>query len=134
MTKILRFRLLLNRDFNDIIDNVMSKDFNWKPYLIFIGIVAIICLFINWRISAGLAAGTFTYFVNDKLNEKKFPSLSGNGRALGSMTLFMLLQGAFIALCAVGCWFLGRLYSFLAAFVALTVPTFYFIIRSVSKK
>ena len=134
MTKILRFRLLLNRDFNDIIENVMSKDFNWKPYLIFLGIVTGICLFINWRISAGLIIGTVTYFINDKLNEKKFPSLSGNGKALGSMTLFMLIQGALIVRCAVGCWFLGRLYSFLAAFVALTVPTFYFIIRSVSKK
>lgn len=112
----------------------MTKYFNWKPYLIFLGIVTVICLFINWRISAGLVIGTVTYFINDKLNEKKFPSLSGNGKALGSMTLFMLMQGAIIALCAVGCWFLGRLYSFLAAFVALTVPTFYFIIRSVSKK
>ena len=112
----------------------MTKDFNWKPYLIAVGIVTVACLFFNWRISAGLVLGTVTYFLNDKLNEKKFPSLSGNGKALGSMTLFMLIQGALIVLCAVGCWFIGRLYSFLAAFVALTVPTFYFIIRSVSKK
>lgn len=112
----------------------MSKDFNWKPYLIFIGIIILFCLFVDYRISLGLLIGTIVYFIKDKLNEKKFPNLNGTSKAMGSMIFFMLLQGFLIASTAMICWFIGKLAAFLAAFVALTVPTFYFIIRSVTKK
>ena len=112
----------------------MSKDFNWKPYLIFVGIITLVCLFVDYRISLGLIIGTICYFVNDKLNEKKFPNLNGTSKAMGSMMFFMLLQGFLIAITALICWFIGKLAAFLAAFVALTIPTFYFIIRSVTKK
>ena len=112
----------------------MSKDFNWKPYLIFVGIITLVCLFVDYRISLGLIIGTICYFVNDKLNEKKCPNLNGTSKAMGLMMLFMLLQGFLITITALICWFIGKLAAFLAAFVALTIPTFYFIIRSVTKK
>lgn len=112
----------------------MDKTFNWKPYIIFILIFSAIIAVINYRITIGLLIGTIAYFLNDLLLSKKFPRLDSNSKAVGSIILYMFLQGTIIVFAAVLTWFLGKLPCFLGNFAGLTLPTFYYLILRIFKK
>lgn len=112
----------------------MDKGFDWKKYQIFALIVCGVAFILKWKVGFGFLVGTISYFLNDKLLSKRFPTLDSNGKAIGSVIGYMFLQGVVIFATAVVCWFVGRFESFFAAFAALTLPTMYFIILGIFKK
>lgn len=112
----------------------MDINFNWKNYLIFAGLFSVTISIFKWKIGVGFIIGTIAYFLNDKLLSKRFPSLNSSSKAIGSVIIYILLQGLIIFATAVVCWFIGRFESFFAAFGALTLPTMYFIVSGIFKK
>lgn len=111
----------------------MSKDFNWKPYYIVVGIIAILSCLINWKIGLGIVVGSIYFYFNDLLNQKKFPEFDSKGKAAGKVFVIILLQFLMISLVAIFCYYVGGLYSFFGAFGAMIAPHFYFIIKELLK-
>lgn len=111
----------------------MSKDFNWKPYIIVIIVISCLSCLINWRIGFGICLGSLYFFLNDKLNQKKFPNLDGKGKAISKVFLIIFLQFIMIVAVALFSYYVGKLYSFFGTFAGMTVPHFYFIIKELVK-
>lgn len=111
----------------------MSSSFNWKPYCIGVLIVALLSCIINWRIGLGIILGSIYFYLNDKLNQKKFPHLDSKLKVTGSLFLIILLQFMMICGIALLSYRIGGLYSFFGAFAGMTIPHFYFIIVELTK-
>ena len=112
----------------------MSKDFNWKPYCIGAIIVALISCIFSWKIAFGIILGTITFFLNDKLNQKRFPPLDSKKKAIFSTLLIVTFQLVMIIVIALLSYYIGKLYAFFGTFAGLTIPYFYFIIRMLINK
>lgn len=112
----------------------MSKDFNWKPYCVFVLVVSALISIYNWRIGLCIVLATLVFFINDKLNIHKFPSLQSKKGALLSLFLVVGIQGVLIVAIGLGSYYIGGLVSFFAAFAGLITPHLYFIVRNLIKK
>ena len=112
----------------------MSKDFNWKPYYIGVAIIVAISAIVNIKVGIGYATGSIFYYLNDRLNLKKFPSLDATGKAVGSMLLIMAVQGILVIIAGLTSWFIGKLPCFLACFAGLIIPSVYFFFMSYKKR
>ena len=107
----------------------MSKDFNWKPYYIGAAIVALFSCLFSWKIGFGIALGSLFFFINDKLNQKRFPSLDSNSKAIGSIIGIGFIQFIMIAIVAIISYYVGKLPAFFGAFAGMTIPHFYFMFK-----
>ena len=111
----------------------MDANFNWKPYLITIIIVSVLVMIFNFNIGIGIVIGTVFYFINDRINLKKFPRLDTNMKAVGSMLGLMFVQGIFMIIGGLISYFIGGLASLLSCFLAQIVPSIFFIIKGARK-
>ena len=109
----------------------MDKNFVWKPYLFFVGILALITLVINYKITIGLVLGTLYYFLNDKLIVKKVPSLDSKLKVTGSFLVIGIVQFILITAVALLSYWIGGLYSFFGSFAGITMPHFYYLIKQI---
>lgn len=111
----------------------MSKELNYKPYLIVVSIICgLICIF-SYKIALGLALGTAYFFISDKLNQYKFPNLNSKGLAISKVFLIIFVQFILIVAVAFVSYYIGGLYSFLVSFAGITIPHIYFIIVELKK-
>lgn len=111
----------------------MSKEIDFKPYLISILIITgITCLF-SYKLAIGLVLGTIYFFISDYLNRKKFPKLNNKGVAIANIFLIIFIQFILILGVAIASYYIGGLYSFLVSFAGITFPHIYFIIIELIK-
>lgn len=111
----------------------MGRDFNWKPYLIATAIVALLSCVFSYKIAIGIVIGTLYFFLNNKLNEKKFPHFDGKTKVVGIVFLIIILQFIMIVALAMLSYYIGGLYSFFGAFAGMCIPHIYFIIVELKK-
>ena len=109
----------------------MSKDFNWKPYYIGVLVVSIIACIFSWKVALGIIMGSIYFYLNDKLNQKRFPKLDGKGKVIGSVMLIIFVQFLMICFVAIASYKIGKLETFFGAFAGMTIPHFYFIIKEI---
>ena len=107
----------------------MSKDFNWKSYYVVVAVIAIFSCLFSWKIAFGIVLGSLYFFVNDKLNQKRFPKLDSNSKAIGSIIGIGFIQFIMIVIVALLSYYVGRLQAFFGTFAGMTIPHFYFIIK-----
>lgn len=111
----------------------MSKELNFKPYLIVVAIICgIICIF-SYKVAFGLVLGTVYFFISDALNQNKFPNLNSKGEAVAKVLLISFVQFILILGVALLSYFTGGLYSLLVSFAGITIPHIYFIIVELKK-
>lgn len=111
----------------------MSKGFNWKPYLIGLATVTLISCIFSLKVALGIVLGTMYFFLNDKLNQKKFPHFDGKTKVIGIVFLIIILQFIMIVAVAMFSYYVGGLYSFFGAFAGMCIPHIYFIIVELKK-
>ena len=111
----------------------MSKDFNFKPYLIGVLVVSALTCIFSYKIAIGIVLGTIYFFISDKLNQKKFPNLNSKSIAVSSVLLIGFIQFILIVAVALLSYYIGGLYSFFGAFAGITIPHIYFIIVELKK-
>ena len=107
----------------------MSKDFNWRPYCIGASIVALFSCLFSWEVAFGIVLGSFYFFINDKLNQKRFPKLDSSGKAIGSIIGIGFIQFVMIVIVALLSYYVGKLPAFFGAFAGMTIPHFYFMFK-----
>lgn len=112
----------------------MSKDFNWKPYYITVAAIVVITCIFSWKIAFGIGLGSFAFYLNDLLNQKRFPPLDSKKKAIFSTLLIVSIQILMIIVVALISYYVGKLYAFFGAFAGLTIPYFYFIIKMLIKR
>ena len=111
----------------------MTKDFNYKPYLICVlALSLIICIF-SYKSAICLLLGTAYFFISDKLNQWKFPSLNSKGLAVGKVFLVIFIQFILIVGVALSSFYIGGIPSLLVSFAGITIPHIYFIIAELRK-
>ena len=111
----------------------MDKDFVWKPYIIgSLALIVILAIF-NYKFALGALIGTIIYFINDRLNLKKFPKLDANSKAIFSMLSIMFTQGILTIGAGIGSYFIGGIGSVISCFAAQIIPSLYFIIVGAKK-
>lgn len=111
----------------------MSKDFNFKPYLIGVLIVSALSCIFSYKIAIGILIGTAYFFISDKLNQNKFPKLNSKSLAVGKVFLIIFIQFLLITVFAVASYYIGGLYCFFGTFAGITIPHIYFIIVELKK-
>lgn len=111
----------------------MSKESNFKPYLIGVLIVSVLACIFSYKISIGILIGTAYFFISDKLNQYKFPKINSKGIAVGKVFLIIFIQFLLITIVAVSSYYIGGLYTFFGTFAGITIPHIYFIIIELKK-
>lgn len=111
----------------------MSREIDFKPYLLLILVICVITCIFSYKIAAGLILGTVYFFISDKLNQRKFPKLDSKGIAVANVFLIIFIQFILILGVALVSYYIGGLYSFLVSFAGITFPHAYFIIVELMK-
>jgi len=106
----------------------MLKSINWKPYVVFIGILSLFSLLFDLKITLGIVLGSIVYFLNLFISSKKFPNLNDKNIAVAGALIAMVFEGILTVILGIGTYLIGGLKCFVSSFAFMIIPNIYFFI------